>query len=176
MILSRNPISHSFLLRPLRPQDLPAVLSVQRRCYIPEMNEDADVWRGRLAAAADSCWVAELAGEVCAYLATYPSRLDKVTPLGGEFVVPEAADCLYFHDLAVAPAAGGSGLGAWLVEHALQAAQRQGLAHAALVCVQDAFAFWQRRGFAERLPLAPVATAALATYPPPARYMWRSIG
>lgn len=162
--------------RPMHPSDLPAILSVQRLCYVPEMNEDGSTWHGRLAAAADFCWVAEMAGEVCAYLATYPSRLDKVTPLGGEFVVAEAPDCLYFHDLAVAPAASGSGLGTLLVEHALQAAQRQGLAHAALVCVQDAFAFWQRRGFAERLGVAPAATAALATYPPPARYMWRSVG
>ncbi|PKO33323.1 MAG: histone acetyltransferase [Betaproteobacteria bacterium HGW-Betaproteobacteria-7] len=162
-------------LRPMHPTDLPAILAVQRQCYVPEMNEDESTWRGRLAAAADFTWVAEIGGEVGAYLATYPSHLDKVTPLGGEFVVTGAADCLYVHDLAVAPAASGSGLGARLVEHALQAARRQDLAQAALVCVQDAFAFWQRCGFAERRPLAPAATAALATYPPPARYMWRSI-
>jgi GNAT superfamily N-acetyltransferase len=159
----------------MRPTDLPAVLAVQRLCYLPEMNEDGSTWRGRLAAAADFAWVAEIGGVVSAYLATYPSRLDKVTPLGGEFDVAAAADCLYFHDLAVAPAAGGSGLGARLVEHALQAAQRHGMSYAALVCVQDALAFWQRRGFAQRPSLAPAATAALATYPAPARYMWRLI-
>lgn len=163
-------------LRPLRASDLPAVMRVQRLCYVPELNEDGDTWRDRLATAADFAWVAETGGEVFAYLATYPSRLDKVTPLGGEFVVAAAADCLYFHDLAVAPAAAGSGLGASLVEHALQAAQRHGLAYAALVCVQDALAFWQRRGFAERRPLAPDAASALATYPPPACYLWRPVG
>ena len=163
------------ILRRLHPTDLPAILAVQRQCYVPEMNEDDSTWRSRLAAAADFAWVAEIGGEVGAYLATYPSRLDQVTPLGGEFVVSRAADCLYFHDLAVAPAAGGCGLGARLVEHALQAARRHGLAQAALVCVQDAFAFWQRRGFIERQPIAPSATAALASYPAPARYMWRLI-
>lgn len=166
----------SATLRPMQPNDLPAVLSVQRLCYVLEMNENGDIWRDRLAAAADFAWVAEIGGAVCAYLATYPSRLDKLTPLGGEFVVAAGADCLYFHDLAVAPAASGSGLGARLVEHALQAAQRHGLAHAALVCVQDAFAFWQHHGFAERQPVATAAAAALASYPPPARYLWRSIG
>lgn len=163
----------AFILRPLHASDLPAILAVQRLCYAPEMNEDGSTWHDRLATAADFAWVVEIDGQVSAYLATYPSCLGKVTPLGGEFVIAGAADCLYFHDLAVMPAAGGNGLGGRLVEHALQAARRHGLAHAALVCVQDAFAFWQRRGFNERLPLAPAATAALATYPAPARYMWR---
>lgn len=169
-------LQHPMTLRSMRPSDLPAVLRVQRLCYVSEMNEDGETWRDRLATAADFAWVAEIGGEVCAYLATYPSRLDKVTPLGGEFVVAAPADCLYFHDLAVSPATTGCGLGASLVAHALQAAQWHGLAHAALVCVQDALAFWQRHGFAERLPLAPTVAAALATYPPPARYLWRSLG
>lgn len=164
------------ILRPMLAHDLPAILAVQRLCYTPEMNEDESTWQGRLAVAGDFAWVAEAGGEVCAYLATYPSCLGQVTPLGGEFVVAGAADCLYFHDLAVAPAAGGSGLGAQLVEHALQTARRRGLARAALVCVQDAFAFWQRRGFTKRRPFAPAAAAALATYPAPACYMWRLIG
>lgn len=162
-------------LRPMLSQDLPAVLAVQRLCYLPAMNERAAVWRRRLAAAGDFAWVAESGGEVCAYLATYPSQLGKLTPLGGDFVVAGAADCLYFHDLAVAPAAGGSGLGARLVEHALLAAGRHGLSHAALVCVQEALAFWQRHGFADHAPLEATSTAALATYPGPARYMARLI-
>lgn len=166
---------HSFNLRPMLPDDLPAVLAVQQQCYAPEMNEGEAVWRERLAAADGFSWVLERRSEVCAYLATYPSRLGKVTPLGGAFVVAGTADCLYLHDLAVAPAAAGNGLGARLVGQALQTAQRHGLAHAALVCVQDAQPFWQGHGFNERLTLAPAATTALATYPPPARYMWRTV-
>lgn len=163
-----------YRLRPMRVPDLPAVLAVQRQCYVAEMNEDGPTWHGRLAAAPDFAWVAEDGDGLCAYLATYPSRLGKVTPLGGAFVVAEAADCLYFHDLAVAPAAAGSGLGARLVEHALAAARAGGLAHAALVCVQDALGFWQRRGFSTSQHLSLGSAAALASYPGPARYMLRS--
>jgi len=174
-LMQDNLYEHAMTVRAMHASDLPAILRVQGLCYIPEMNEDADTWRDRLAAAADFAWVAEIGSEVCAYLATYPSRLDKVTPLGGEFVLAAPADCLYFHDLAVAPSAAGRGLGRRLVEQALQAARQHGLTHAALVCVQDALAFWQRYGFVERLPLAPAGAAALTTYPPPARYLWRPI-
>lgn len=164
----------TFTLRPMLADDLPAILAVQRQCYLPEMNEDGPTWCGRLAAAPGFAWVGERDGNVCAYLATYPSQQGKITPLGGDFIVAAAADCLYFHDLAVAPAAAGSGLGAQLVGHALAAARQQGLAQAALVCVQQAFAFWQRHGFVEQTALTAASQAALATYPGPARYMLRS--
>ena len=163
-------------LRPLCLADLPALLTIQRQCYPPEMNEDETTWCKRLSATAAFAWVAEIDRKVCAYLATYPSHLGKVTPLGGEFVLSETADCLYFHDLAVAPSAAGRGLGAALAGQALQAAREHGLAHAALVCVQDALSFWQRQGFVEYRALTPAGDAALSTYPGPARYLSRPAG
>lgn len=168
--------SAKLTLRPMCLADLPALLAVQRQCYRPEMNEDDAIWRRRLSAATAFAWVAQIDRKVCAYLATYPSQLGKVTPLGGEFVLSETADCLYFHDLAVAPSAAGNGLGVALVGQALQAARQRGLAHAALVCVQDALSFWQRRGFVEYRALTPAGDAALSTYPGPARYLSRPAG
>ncbi len=165
-----------FHLRPAQAADLAAILAVQRQCYLPSMNEDGATWAGRLAAAAGFVWVGEQAGEIGAYLATYPSQLGKVTPLGGAFALATGADCLYLHDLAVAPGAAGRGLGARLVACALAAARRHGWRHAALVCVQDAYTFWQRQGFSEPATLAPAAQAALASYPGPARYMTRPLG
>ena len=163
-------------LRPLCLADLPALLAIQRQCYPPEMNEDETTWCKRLRTAAAFAWVAEIDRKVFAYLATYPSHLGKVTPLGGEFVLAETADCLYFHDLAVAPSAAGSGLGAALVGQALLTARERGLAHAALVCVQDALSFWQRQGFIEYQTLTPASGAALDSYPGPARYLSRPAG
>ncbi len=162
--------------RPMQAADLPAILAVQRLCYPAEMNEDATTWRQRLASAAAFSWVAEDVTGVCAYLACYPSRLGKVTSLGDDFLIAETADCLYLHDLAVAPAATGRGLGGALVRQALQAARGLGLAHAALVCVQDAFSFWQAQGFADHPGLSPAGATALASYPGPARYMSRPAG
>lgn len=166
----------ALILRPMQPDDLPSVLEIQRACYIPVMNEDGPTLRGRLAAAPDFSWVGEQAGQVCTYLVTYPSLLGEITPLGGDFALPEKPDCLYFHDLAVHPGMAGTGCGAALVAHALQAGRQQGLMQAALVCVQDALAFWRGRGFIERgLPDGPAQTA-LASYPGKACYMTRLPG
>lgn len=161
------------VIRAMTPADLPAVLAVQRACYLPEMNEAAAVLRERLAQAPDFAWIAAVDREIRAYLVGYPSRLGKVTPLGGGFEPPATPDCLYLHDLAVAPAAGGRGLGSHLLRHAL--AIRPGWP-AALVCVQQALPFWQRAGFVERRLADPVQAARLAGYPGPARYMVRPAG
>ena len=163
-------------IRPCTPADLPAVLAVQAECYIPAMNEPGEVILARLAAAPAFAWVAEAAGEVGAYLMTYPSRIGKVTPLGADFAPAADADCLYLHDLAVSPRWRGSGAGGRLVSHALQDAARRGLQQAALVCVQAAGPFWEKLDFADFSGLTVDAQAALATYPGGGRYMVRRSG
>ena len=62
-----------------------------------------------------------------------------------------------------------------MAEGARAAPRKHGWRHAALVCVQDAYAFWQGQGFSAPATLAPAAQAALASYPGPARYMTRQL-
>ncbi|MCS0613517.1 GNAT family N-acetyltransferase [Massilia kyonggiensis] len=145
--------------------DLDAVLAVQAACYPPAMQEAADVVRARLHASPHTVLVARDAQGVCAYLFAYPSRLGKVTPLGGEFALPDAPDTLYLHDLAVAPRAAGQGVARRLVDAML--ARAGGLRHSALVSVQDSRRFWESLGYAA----AAGDAAALATYPADALYM-----
>lgn len=154
----------------MTPDDLAFVLGIQQACYPPSMNEAATTILERLAEAPEYAWIAMLRGEPAAYLMTYPSELGKITPLGGEFRIPDAPDCLYIHDLAVRPSANGKGLGAALVRHAL-AASRWGAS--ALVCVQDAREFWTRQGFSEVRMAEPGQIANLSTYPGQPCYMVR---
>jgi predicted N-acetyltransferase YhbS len=149
--------------------DLAAVLAVQAACYPPAMQEAAAVVRARLRASPATVLVARDADGVCAYLFAYPSRLGKVTPLGGDFALPAEPDTLYLHDLAVAPRAAGQGVARRLVDAML--ARADGLCHAALVSVQDSRRFWERLGY------APAAgdPAALATYPADALYMTKRL-
>lgn len=163
------------LLRRLTRADLPAVMTVQAACYPPAMVEAAATLQRRLAAAGDHVWVAAADDAVHAYLFAYPSRLGKVTALGADFAVPAGADCLYLHDLAVAPAAAGLGLGPALVRHAWAAAVAAGLRHSALVSVQGSRAFWTRLGYREHAPLAADAGDALATYAGAACYLTRPL-
>ncbi|MDN4051513.1 GNAT family N-acetyltransferase [Massilia sp. YIM B02763] len=162
----------SFLLRAMRDDDLDAVLAVQAACYPAAMQEGADVVLARRRAAPATALVACDGSGVCGYLFAYPSLRGKVTPLGGAFRVPEVADTLYLHDLAVAPRALGKGLARRLVQRMHDAGAQLGLAHAALVSVQDSRCFWEGFGYVA----AQGDAAALASYPPGALYMLRSAG
>jgi predicted N-acetyltransferase YhbS len=162
-----------FTIRPIHPDDLPAVLQVQAACYPPSMQEAAGVVLARMRAAAESCVVAEDDEGLCGYLFAYPGRLGKVTRLGAEFAPSATPDTLYLHDLSVAPRAVGRGVARGLVRHLL--AQARGLKATALVSVQDTAGFWSALGYRVTEPSCPEACAALATYPGEARYMVRAL-
>ncbi|MGB6054876.1 MAG: GNAT family N-acetyltransferase [Burkholderiaceae bacterium] len=155
----------------MRQDDVAGILLIQAACYPPSMQEDEATIRARLAAAPDSAWVASDGDGICAYLAAYRSQLGKVTPLAGRFEPAPAADCLYLHDLAVAPRAGGRGLGPQLAATAWQAARGEGLGYSALVSVQESQPFWRRLGYAVHDALEPLQRQRLSSYDAPAWYM-----
>jgi ribosomal protein S18 acetylase RimI-like enzyme len=159
------------VLRRMLHADLPAVAAVQASAYHPHFLEDDTTLRARLNACADTAWVAQGPQGVCAYLVAYRSLLGQVTPLGASFAPPEGADGLYLHDLAVAAAAAGQGLGPQLVKHALAQARREGLAWSALVSVQGSEAFWQRLGYQAQTLADARQRAHLASYPGQGVYM-----
>lgn len=156
-------------IRPMLPTDLDAALHVQAACYPAPMREPAAVLAARLRAAPATCLVGCDAEGVCGYLFAYPSRRGRVTDLGAPFEVAPDPDTLYLHDLALDPRALGRGMGRALVDELLALGRGLGLAHAALVSVQDSTCFWRGLGF------APHATGdiGLLTYPPGAVYMVR---
>lgn len=168
-------MSHHY--RPMRPDDLAAVLAVQAATYPPALNESAAVFGQRLAAAPDCAWVAEVLPSdgkqptICAYLFGYRSQLGKLTPLGGDFQPLATGDCLYLHDLAISPAAVGSGYGKKLVHTAWRAAEQAGLRHSALVALGEAIGYWSRLGYQPAAPRNASQQAHLQSYPGGAAYM-----
>ena len=157
-------------IRPMLGADLAAVLKVQAACYPPAMQETAAVVAARRQAAAATCLVAEDADGVCGYLFAYPSRRGLVTALDAPFCIAPDADTLYLHDLAVAPRALGRGLARSLVQSMLALGRAHGLAHAALVAVQDSARFWRAQGFEVQAG----QYAGLAGYPAGSLYMLRT--
>ena len=115
--------------------------------------------------------MAEDALGVCAYLFGYRSHAGKVTPLDGAFAEPDAPDCLYLHDLAVARRAAGRGIGPALVQRNLEHGLASRLKYSALVSVQDSAAFWSRLGYAAEAALDSAQQRNLASYGVPAVYM-----
>ena len=146
-------------------RDIPAVMQIQAECYPPLMQESEAVFRDRLALTPDTCWVWSPHGqEPAAYLFSYPSNKDVVTALDQLFKIAAAPDCLYLHDLAVAPVARGRQAANALVAVALEQARADGLHWSALVSVQQSQAFWSALGYASMEVQYSPAKENLASY------------
>ena len=88
-----------------------------------------------------------------------------------DFCISSAApDCLYLHDLAIAPAGRGAGVGKMLVQAFMGALQASALHSASLIAIQGSAPYWMRFGFAPA-PLTPPLAAKLQTYGQGAQYL-----
>lgn len=162
-------------LRPMQAEDLPDIMTIQREVYSDELQETPEVIAQRLAQTPDLALVAEDAQGICGYLFSYRSRRGAITPLDGLFIEPANSDCLYLHDLAVAPRAAQRGIGPSLVKRKLKIARQAGLAHCSLVSVQKSSSFWQRLGFQEQRSINSQQAAVLKSYGVPAVYMLKTL-
>lgn len=166
-----SPVSTSLQLRALQPGDVADVLHIQAQCYGSDFVEGAQVFTRRLQAAHHCSWAAAQGEKVVAYLAAYWSRPGKITPLQGDFEAMAGANVLYLHDMAVLPAWAGQGIAAQLLQAAVSQARGRGVQRAALVAVQGAASYWERRGFVASAPADAAQTAHLRSYGPQALYM-----
>ncbi|MDR6982627.1 putative N-acetyltransferase YhbS [Rheinheimera pacifica] len=155
----------SIRIRLINEADLGAIVAIQDSCYAAELFEDAGLIRRRLASQPHSCWLAEnSAGEVLAYLFSYPSRNKQVAPLGSTFGSYADAELLYLHDLAVSHNARGMRLAPQLLACAEQYAAELGFHTLALVAVQGSVTYWQKHGFEVQTLTDTAALQALASY------------
>ena len=164
-------------VRSLQPDDLPALMAVQRAAYGDGFMESTEVFARRLASPVNCSLALLLDGALCAYLAAYQSVQGKVTPLHGDFEPPvgTAPDTLYLHDMAVLPLLAGRGLARALLQPLWRQAQTRGLRQSALVSVQGSQGFWERHGYAAQ-PLHDAAQRQrLAGYGADALYMVRRL-
>lgn len=160
--------------RAMAESDLDGVVAVARIAF-PDHFEDRDCFAERLALYPDGCRV--IAGEddhVLGYGIAYPWVGDAMPPLNARIgALPDAAELIYLHDLALSPAARGSGAASgyvdWLVDHA----RAGGWPRIALVAVNDAASFWERQGFVAIDSQA--LRAKLASYGSDAHYMVRDL-
>jgi ribosomal protein S18 acetylase RimI-like enzyme len=159
--------------RPMQLQDLDAVVDIASAVH-PLFPEDRDVFANKLALHPAWALVLESAGHPAGYCFALPwhgvqppalnTMLDAISP---------AADALYMHDLALLPAARGTGAGAAAVDMLLAEARRLSLARCFLVAVNGSVPYWSRLGFA--VCAAPELQARLASYGDDARLMVRPV-
>ena len=166
----------SLTIRPLHAHHMPAVDSIQREAYSPELWERITVFEEKLNFFPDGCWLGEVNSTAAGYLLSHPARLAAPPALNEFFPVTTAkCDCYFIHDVAVRPAFRGTGVGAQLAQQALGIAAGQGLANVALVSIQNSLAYWQRFGF-EPVNDPEANRLIRSTYGEAACYMFRTLG
>lgn len=141
----------------------------------PDHFEGRDCFENRLTLSPSGCFVlADESGPPRGYLVAYPWRA-RAAPALNTLIgsIPADARILYLHDLALHPGVRGGGWSQIIVERLADQARAEGWPALALVAVNNAAPFWERRGFA--VVDSPAMTAKLASYGPDARYMVREL-
>ncbi len=152
--------------RPMKQADLASVARVGDAVHAG-FPERGDVFAERLALFPAGCFVTD-----GGYVVAHPARLGAPPPLDSLLgVLPEDADTLHVHDVALLPERQRQGLGGIALRTLLGVAVRHALASLSLVAVHGTPPYWARFGFSE----APAASPALATYGAEARYMVRPV-
>ncbi|HEX6735247.1 MAG TPA: GNAT family N-acetyltransferase [Azonexus sp.] len=164
------------IVRMMEEADIAAVLAIQAACYTAIVPESADSLLAKLRASPATCFIAVRAGAPLAYLIALPWRFASPPRLNAAHCrLPPEPDCLYLHDLAVAPPARASGAGRELVEMFLRCLHDRQLGRATLVAIQDSAPYWARYGF-RAVPPSPSLQAKLASYGEDVQYMARPAG
>jgi GNAT superfamily N-acetyltransferase len=161
------------VLRPMAPQDLAAVLALQAQSYPQALHDSADAFLSRMALAADLNLTAWREGELAGYLVSHPWAAGSPPPVDALLDPETPAECWYVHDLSVARAARGLGLGKHLLAAGRDAATARGLTRSELIAVEGAAPFWRHQGWAAPAAIAPDLALKVAGYGPAAVFMTR---
>lgn len=162
------------ILKPLQARHLPAALRLQAQVYPPFLVEPEAAFASRRTTAAPYCLAAEADGLLVAYLIAHGWPRETPPPVGAVLDPKVHGDTLFVHDLAVSPAARGTGIGRALVEHALMLARADDVRRAELIAIEGAAPFWAGLGFAPG-PTSPALAAKIAGYGAGAQWMVRAV-
>jgi len=153
--------------------DLEAVSAIATRIH-PDLSERPEVLAEKMRLYPDGCRVLAVDNEIAGYGLAHPWMQYRIPPLDGFLErLPDGADCLYVHDVAVLPDFRGGVARAYLTEIG-QLARSSGITTLALVSVYGTRVLWERFGF------QPVAADGalrdkLSSYGASATYMLRDL-
>ncbi len=158
----------------MRAADLPAVSVLADRIHAAHPEAPA-VFAERLRLFPQGCLALTDDSTLVGYAIAHPGRLGAPPPLNTLLEeLPGRADCLYLHDIALAPSVAGRGHGSSLVARMVELAIDMRLPCLALVAVGGSAPFWKRLGFRAAGDATP--GAKLASYGADAAYMVRDVG
>jgi GNAT superfamily N-acetyltransferase len=147
--------------RAMTGADLPEIERIAALVHV-DFPERAAVFAERLGLFPDGCLMTD-----GGYAIAHPTRVGVPPALDTLLgTLPEDADALHVHDVALLPRLRGQGRGAAAIAHLLRVATGHGFSWATLIAVHGTAPYWARFGFCEM-------SAAVATYGADARYMAR---
>ena len=161
------------VLRPMAPEDLPAVLTLQAQGYPAALHDSAGAFLSRMSLSAELNLTAWREGELAGYLVSHPWGAGSPPPVDAVLAPATPANCWYVHDLSVAQAARGLGVGRILLSAGRGAAMARGLTRSELIAVEGAAPFWRRQGWTAPATIAPDLALKVAGYGPAAVFMTR---
>lgn len=159
--------------RHARATDIEAISAIAAQIH-SELPERGDVLSEKIRLYPDGCRVLATGNEIAGYGLAHPWMQQQIPPLD-DFLgqIPDAADCLYVHDVAVMPDVRGGMARAYITEIE-QLSRSSGITTLALVSVYGTHVLWKRLGFEPVTPDAALR-AKLASYGASATYMLREL-
>lgn len=160
-------------IRQMLFSDMSAVWSVQCDCYQGVLEpESLASLEAKRSASPDSCFVAMDAGKVVGYLISVPWLFGQVPSLNDAVChIPQDADCLYLHDMAISPKMAGMGMGKALFQAYQAQTSAMGFSKMALTAVGEAEGFWRKIGF--KVKQIVLSEAKVADYGGQVTYMYQ---
>lgn len=164
----------SIQVRIMQSTDLPSVWQVQCACYRNFEPETQASLGAKLAASPQSCFIAVRENILLGYIIAMPWELGVVPVLNDpNCKLPAQVNCLYLHDMAIAPDAAGQGVGQRLFGAVSEVGCKLELPKLALTAVAGAEGYWKRLGF---VPVAlPLSVEKVAQYGGNITYMLREM-
>lgn len=157
--------------RPMTSADALAIAAIADAVH-PDFPEEPAVAAERLALGPLGCLVLDGPDGLIGYAVSHPWIFGQPpalnTPLGR---LPAQPDTWYIHDVALMPAARGTGAAAAIVTTLIGLASAARLPSLTLVAVNNSVGFWSRHGLSA--VEAPDLAEKLRSYGPDARYMMR---
>ena len=161
------------LWRQMTAADLQAVSELAAAIH-PDFPEDDAVFVERLWLYPAGCHVLAREDALAAYVVSHP-WIARQPPALNDLLgaLPDKPSTYYIHDLALAPAARGSGAGGTIVTQLAALARSEALPTMSLVAVNGSERFWQRQGFAATA--VPELATKLRSYSDDACFMVRTL-
>jgi ribosomal protein S18 acetylase RimI-like enzyme len=129
-------------IRTARKSDYSDVAEIGTKSYSEEYYKGEESFFSKMEGCPSGCFVADLDG-VVGYAISFPYVVGKSFPIDSFFVLVDAPNCWYIHDVCVAEDFRGMGIARMLAKKVIET----GWNVVCLTAVQGSEEFWERFGF-----------------------------